>query len=122
MATILLIDDDAEVRRTIGRMLLSAGYDVVEAADGKSGLNAIRIQAPDLVITDILMPGQEGIETIARIREFLDVPIIAISGTRVSDEFDPLRDATLLGAQLAIAKPFDAKELIAAVKHLLEPA
>lgn len=105
MATVLVIDDDESVRRIVGRMLVTAGYEVFEARDGIAGMEALRRHSPDLVITDIVMPDQEGIETFARIREVSDVPVIAISGSVVSDDFDPLRDARMLGANVTLSKP-----------------
>lgn len=121
MATVLLIDDDAHIRAFVERLLRSAGYEVISAGDGKAGLEALRLHNPDLVITDIIMPKQEGIETITRIREASQVPIIAISGSIVTENFDPLRDAGALGADVTIAKPFRGADLLAAVAKLLAP-
>ena len=119
MATLLVIDDDVDVRRTIARILRNAGYDIVEAGDGASGMAALQRDHPDLVITDIIMPDQEGIETIVRIRELSQVPIIAISGALVTGEFNALRDAMLIGADATLGKPFRADELLAQVRKLL---
>ena len=84
MAKILIIDDDDEVRNTIVRTLKRAGHDILEAADGVKGLATFRSQKPDLVITDIFMPKQEGIGTILEIRaETTYVPVVAISGGSV---------------------------------------
>lgn len=121
MARILLIDDDASVRRTVGRLLREAGHTVAEAADGKSGVEALQANGPDLVITDIVMPDQEGIETIRCIREASDVPVIAISGSHAANDYDVLRDAKLFGANVSIAKPFRSAELLAAIDGLLPP-
>ena len=68
---ILVIDDDYLVRYTLARILQSQGYEVVTAADGESGMTLFRSAAPDLVITDIIMPEQEGIETIRQRRREL---------------------------------------------------
>lgn len=119
MTTVLLIDDDSDVRHVLGRVLRSAGYEVVDAADGKQGLEAFGRHTPDLVITDIIMPNREGLETIASIREMSDVPIIAISGTAVTKNYDPLGDAKLFGANVAMGKPFGGDALLAAVRSLL---
>ena len=118
MADILVIDDDAQMRRLMARILGAAGHVVIEAADGRAGLNLFRAARPGLVITDILMPEQEGIETIRIIaREAPDIPILAISG---SPGPGFLRMATSLGARAKLPKPFGAGELLAAVAELLE--
>src|SRR5258708_9058818 len=81
MAKILVIDDDAIVRRTLAAVLEDGGHDVVCADDGLRGMDAFRIQQPDLVVTDIIMPEQEGIQTITEMRkERPDARIIAMSG------------------------------------------
>jgi DNA-binding response OmpR family regulator len=76
-------------------------------------------EAPDLVVTDLIMPEQEGIETIAQIREASGVPIIAISGSGKAGDFAPLLDAELMGADITLAKPFTPEALLGAVEELL---
>ena len=119
MAKILVIDDDPLVRKTVVKILISAGHQVLEAAHGGTGMQILNSEQPELVITDIMMPQQEGIETIAQIREISGLPIIAISGSQRDDEFNPLLDAELMGADVAIPKPFTAETLLAAVAELL---
>ena len=81
MSRILIIEDDEHVRGMLRKMLERIGYDVFDAPDGKEGLDFYRNTPVDLVITDILMPEKEGIQTIMELRrEFPDVKIIAISG------------------------------------------
>ena len=81
MQRILVIDDDPLVRRTMERLLQKSGYEVRLAVDGIEGLRAFRTQRPDLVITDIIMPQKEGLDTIRLLRTWSpDVKIIAISG------------------------------------------
>ncbi len=81
MAKILIIDDDAAIGRTLGRVLSKAGHVVTEADDGRKAIELFRFHDAELVITDIVMPTQEGIETILEIRrEAPGVGIIAISG------------------------------------------
>jgi DNA-binding response OmpR family regulator len=119
LARVLVIEDNADVRSVIIRMLRSAGYDTLEAANGIAGMDAVLEETLDLVITDLLMPDQEGIETIKRIREIAPgIPIIAISGGG-SEEFSPLHDARLMGADLAIEKPFSVDDLLGGVAQLL---
>lgn len=104
------------MRRLIARILTRAGYDVLEARDGKEGLRLFHGHRPLLVITDLVMPQAEGIETIRELRnQAPDLPIIAISGRDVMF----LDVARKLGANVAIAKPFRASELVGAVKTLI---
>lgn len=121
MKKILLIDDDQLFREMFKQVLLRENYDVVEACDGKEGIRKFIESSPDLVITDIIMPDQEGIETISKLRlENKNVPIIAISGGgRIGPEsYLPL--ALGLGAQKTFTKPFDHKEMLVAVAECLE--
>ncbi|NQS70799.1 MAG: response regulator [Desulfobulbaceae bacterium] len=117
---ILVIDDDAQIRLMLREMLAWEGYDVLEAANGREGLLVQRQQAADLVITDLIMPEQEGLETITFLKsEFPDLKIIAVSGGgRVSaDQYLPM--AQEFGADMVFSKPFDIRQLSAAVKQLL---
>jgi CheY-like chemotaxis protein len=118
MYRILLIDDDADARHILRLILERAGYLVVEAPDGRQGLQRYRDHPADLVITDILMPEQEGLETIRTLRQ-LDpaVKIVAISGA--SGTLDFLEVAEKLGAQRMLRKPVDRQALLAAVEALL---
>ena len=118
-AKILVIDDDSGVRQVVCKALSTVGYESVEAADGRDGFNAFARGGVDLVITDVIMPDQEGMETIEQIREVdPDVPIIAISGS-CTEEFSPLHDARLMGASHTMGKPFQMEDLLSAVRHLL---
>jgi len=120
MARILVIDDDGQVRGAVRRILERAGHTVVDAADGKAGTRLYREQPTDLIITDIFMPGQDGIETIQQLgREFPGVKIIAISGGDRTRTMDLRRDAELLGASRTLRKPFELTELLKAVSELL---
>jgi CheY-like chemotaxis protein len=117
MAKILIIDDDPQIRRLIGRILSGEGHDVAAAENGTDGLRRFRAERPDLVISDILMPEKEGIETIIEIRrEAPSIPILAISGDSGGGF---LGFATKLGASRALPKPFRNTELIEVVKQLL---
>ncbi len=120
MTKIVLIDDDEDVRRTLVRMLETAGYEVHEAADGSSGLELCLKVDPQLVITDILMPEKEGIETIMTLkRDRPDLKIIAISGGGRSGGVDFLDMARSLGADEALQKPFRRAELLDLMKRVL---
>jgi DNA-binding response OmpR family regulator len=117
---ILVIDDDYFVRYTLARVLRGNDYEVVTAADGEQGMIMFRRTAPDLVITDIIMPNQEGIETIRLMRrERPDAKIIAISGGGRIGNLNVLEIAQKLGADDVIHKPFDAAELLSRVRKFL---
>ena len=120
MAKILVIDDELPVRRAICLMLERGGYEVLEANDGIEGTALVRAQQPDLVITDIMMPNKEGLETIRDLRrDAPEMPILVMSGNSGSALY--LQIATLLGAHSSLAKPFRSAELLAAVAALLGP-
>lgn len=120
MYTILIIDDDAQVREMLKKMFTRAGYQVLTAKDGKEGLNLFEVSAVDLVVTDLIMPEKEGIETIIALRQLKsDAKIIAISGDGQENSTSYLNMATKLGAQRAFAKPLQRKELLDAIHSLL---
>lgn len=119
MATILVIDDDAGMRRTLVRML-SHEHRTVEAKNGLEGLAQFNAHSPDLVITDIVMPIKEGIETILELRRRApQIPILAISGGGDIRRADYLGMAGKLGADATLSKPVMAAELREAVNRLL---
>jgi CheY-like chemotaxis protein len=120
MATILVIDDDEAMRRLILRVLGAGGHVLLEAENGQQGLKLLEEQRPDLIITDILMPRKEGIETIREVAGLSPgTKIIAISGGGGSDNLMFLDMARTFGAHAALAKPFRAEELIETVARLL---
>lgn len=120
MAKVLIIDDEEQMRGVIRQMLERAGHEVLEAEDGGRGMEVFRGSAVDLVITDILMPEKEGLETIMEMkREAPDTRIIAISGGGRAGTLNFLPAAEKLGASAILAKPFKGEELIKAVNDLL---
>jgi CheY-like chemotaxis protein len=121
MSRVLVIDDNSDIRELIGFILRGAGYSAVElAGDGEAGLRLQRAQAFDIVITDIFMPNQDGIETIARLRkEFPAVKVIAMSGGGSRAKGDGyLFTAREIGAHAVLSKPFDADHLLDTVRSL----
>jgi DNA-binding response OmpR family regulator len=126
VAKILIIDDDPGMRRTISRILARAGHEVIEAPDGEEGVDLFRKNHPDIVVTDIIMPKKEGIETILDIRrEHPSTLILAISGgATIPDEsrvsLDYLGLAKGLGADRVLAKPFRAAALLQEIGNLLD--
>jgi DNA-binding response OmpR family regulator len=123
MARILLIDDEAVLRRTLQAVLQRAGYEVTAAPNGAEGLRLWRREPLELVITDIHMPEKNGIETILELRAWSpEVPIIAISGGDRNPRVDVLGDASQMGAIRTLTKPFTIAELLAAVRETLPHA
>ncbi len=123
MQKILVIDDNVVVRNTLVQILEGEGYQVVSAEDGRRGLSVFRAEHPDLIITDVIMPEKEGIETIRDIRgECPNAKIIAISGGGRIGNTDFLRIARQLGASDVIAKPLDPDYFISVVKSRLAAA
>lgn len=121
MASILVIDDDEFVRSLVTRALAQEGHRVDVAPDGATGLDLYRSARFDLVVTDILMPGKEGIEFILELREEdPSIPVLAISGGGVAGVSSTLQDARMLGADATLPKPFDVEALQRAVSGLLE--
>lgn len=122
MAAILVIDDDEAVRKLIAMILERDQHRVVEAANGVSGIKAFKAAAFDLVITDLIMPEQEGLETIRELRKDGGrVRILAISGGFPGNPIDILDMARSLGADAALGKPFTPASLLAEVDSLLAP-
>jgi DNA-binding response OmpR family regulator len=123
MKKILVIEDNAIVRNTVMRILESAGYTVVTANDGLQGFDLFRKEQPDLVISDIIMPQQEGIGTIRQIlAERPGTKIIAISGGGRIGNTDFLSIARKMGAVDALPKPFDPDDLLGRINNCLKAA
>ena len=121
MTHILLIDDDEPFRAMLAQMLGKDGHRVTLAGDGAEGLRLALDVRPDLIITDILMPHQDGIETIMALAQAGSaIPIIAISGGRraISADFN-LESAALIGVKATLAKPFDRAALRLAIERAL---
>ncbi|MBT4140647.1 MAG: response regulator [Candidatus Latescibacteria bacterium] len=117
MAHILVIDDEFEVRNTIRFMLEREGHKVTEALDGVEGIQYFLKHSADLIITDILMPNQDGIETLLQLHvDHPEVPVIVISGNAP----EHLGLASEFGAHSVLSKPFKYQELINAVSQALE--
>ncbi len=120
MARIILIEDDEALRPMLVKMIERLGHEVRSEADGKAGLGQVRVWEPDLVVTDMIMPGQEGAETIFRLRrEFPGVKIIAMSGGGRLGGADYLALAKKLGVATTLAKPFSRDEFKIALEVAL---
>jgi DNA-binding response OmpR family regulator len=122
MARILIIDDEEAIRRPLQILLERFGHEVTVAADGQEGLRLWRSLGADLVITDIMMPNKDGIETIVELQTSAQpVPVIAMSGGDVSQRLDLLGDARLLGAVHTVCKPFSLSEMLKKIGEVLGP-
>ncbi len=121
MARVLIIDDSDQIRLSIRMALEDAGYEVEEAADGNVGIQLYKENPADLIISDLIMPDKEGLETITELlKNFPESKIIAISGDCRIDPGSYLFIAKKLGALRTFSKPIDLAELIDAVGELLK--
>ena len=121
--SILVVDDNPDIRDFMTAALEGAGYEVRSVSEGAQAMALQRGTPADLVITDIFMPGQEGFETITGFKaEFPQTKIIAMSaGTIPGMQHDFLASAGLLGIGATLRKPFTADQLLAAVREVLQP-
>lgn len=120
MAHILIVDDDSEIQRTLGRILIREGYTISLASNGIEAIRSMTEQPADLVIMDILMPQKNGNEAIIEIKsKYLDVKVIAISGGGIGGPEFYLRFAKQVGADKTINKPFNPERLIGYIRELL---
>jgi DNA-binding NtrC family response regulator len=119
---IMVVDDDASIRRTLQILLSKAGYEVMQARDGLEAVRLWRDRGGDLVITDLHMPEKDGIETIVELLTFSPgIRIIAMSGGGQTKRLDLLGNLTLLGTVLTIEKPFTLTEMMTVVGRALKP-
>jgi DNA-binding response OmpR family regulator len=130
MSKVIIIDDEEDIRVVLKEVFVRAGFDVRVASNGDEGLNLLREESADLVITDIIMPGKDGVQTAYDIRmEFPKTKIIVMSGggNAAPQDYEPsaiattayLASATEIGADLTLTKPFDRHELIKAANELI---
>ena len=114
--TILVIDDDRNILAIIEMYLKKEGYEVVTCERGDTAIDAFRKAAPSLVVLDVMLPGMDGWEVLAKLREESSVPVIML--TAKGDTTDRIQGLDL-GADDYMAKPFEAKELIARIKAVM---
>jgi len=130
MAKILVIDDEKDIRIVLRQILEIEGFEVALAADGKEGLAKLAEEGADLVITDIIMPGIDGVATLGKIKgQHPGMPVIVISGggNVAPQAYEPgaistsayLESATKAGADRTLTKPFNRQEILSAVNELL---
>lgn len=120
MATILLVDDDASFRTMLATKLGQMGHVVHEAANGRRACTLLEAEPAELIILDLIMPEQEGLETIQKLRKKRFAgKILAISGGGRIDPRDMLQVATQFGASAVLAKPFTQEQLVEVLQKLL---
>ena len=113
---VLVVDDDGDIRLLLRELLERAGYMVDEAGDGKTALRQLFANAPALVILDVTMPDMDGYQTLERIRDLSEVPVLML--TARTQELEKVRGLSA-GADDYVAKPFGRQELLARVQALL---
>jgi len=129
MPRVLIIDDEEEIRDVLSAVLNRAGFEVDAASTGDEGIDKLRTKPTEVIVTDIIMPGKDGVATIKEIRkEFPDVKIIAISGggNIGTNSYEPnaikttvyLAAAREAGADVILPKPFDRDALMKAIRTL----
>lgn len=122
MARVLIIDDDPAILALVSGILEAQGHSVIVTHDGQEGVKAFTNERFDLVVTDIVMPEQEGITTIGAIRRLnRTVPILAMSGSHTVGRYGGHLDAAaIVGANATLAKPLEPQTLIGTVDRLLQ--
>jgi len=119
MSRILIIEDDAPLREVLATILTNAGHTVTQATEGRQGCAVFHAAPTDLVLTDLIMPGQEGIETIVQLRRsHPHLPIIAMSGGTTHAK-SYLAIAAKLGANRTLPKPFTPAQLLRTIAEVL---
>ena len=117
-ARILVVDDDPALAEMIGIVLRAEEYDVAFCADGAKALDAFHAERPDLILLDVMLPGRDGVQVCARIRDESGVPIIML--TAKTDTIDVVAGLEA-GADDYVPKPFNTKELVARIRTRLRP-
>lgn len=116
---ILIVEDEPNVRNFVKVYLEFEGYEVVEAKNGREGLERVKADGPDLVVTDIMMPEMDGVtfyKTLRQDEKTKSLPVIVLT---VKDEFEDIKYAYLIGVDEYITKPFDPQQLVRKIKEIL---
>jgi DNA-binding response OmpR family regulator len=121
MARILIVDDEESIRYTLTKTLKSQGHEIYQASDGDTALKVLSEQEIELVVTDILMPNREGLETIREIRmNWPEIKIVAMSGGGRIRNTEFLKVAQKFGADVILKKPFSMSEFKFEVSKILD--
>lgn len=119
----MVVDDEPEMRESLGHLLTAAGYQVVAVADGREAIQKLATQKFDLVLTDLLMPNKDGIELIFELRaKYPGVPVVAMSGGGYMPRADYLEMARRVGARAILEKPFTTEQMLSTIELLLPAA
>jgi DNA-binding response OmpR family regulator len=119
-ARILVVDDTDSVRRLVALFLRAEGFEVVEAANGREARCRFEALPADLVVTDLYMPEEDGLELIAGLRDYIPkIPVVAVSGGGSRGDTTTLQAAGSLGADAILEKPFDMTDLVEVIRGLL---
>jgi two-component system KDP operon response regulator KdpE len=116
MTRLLIVEDDAPLRRTLGTTLRANGFDVVEAESGEEGLRANTVQRPDAVVLDLALPGIDGMQVLRELRTSSEVPVVVLTVRDLREDKVAALDA---GADDYVTKPFDTEELLARIRAAL---
>jgi DNA-binding response OmpR family regulator len=119
MARVLLIDDDKDMRVLTRAVLQMAGHEVIEAEDGEKGLEMLKVDKPDLILLDIMMPGMDGWEVCKRLKADEDLKDIPVAMLTVKYGEDDIMKSLRYGAAVHITKPFNKDFLLETVENLL---
>ena len=116
MSRVLLVDDDTRLTAMLGTWLGERGLRAVSASDGVGGIAAVRVERPDAVVLDVMLPDLDGFEVLRRIRAFSDVPVVML--TARGDETDRIVGLEM-GADDYLPKPFNPRELLARLRAVM---
>jgi DNA-binding response OmpR family regulator len=120
MPTILIAEDDQHLRVLLKQILELNNYCVIAVSDGQQAINYIKENPVDLLITDLIMPKKEGIETISELKKtYHDLPIFAMSGGSLTSTDIYLKIAKNLGVTKTFLKPFNVTEMLEAIKSVV---
>ena len=121
MALILVVDDDPQLRLLVRKNLVSVGHRVVEAANGVNGLEQYMEFHPDIVVTDIIMPGKGGLALLTEIKKLKpDQKVLTISGGGKDGRLSFLNTAASIPGVMTLAKPFSREEFLGVISSMLE--
>jgi CheY-like chemotaxis protein len=122
MAGILIVEDDNDMREMLKTTLVRRKYSIQEASNGMEAITKFKPAMTDLVITDLIMPDEDGLKVIMRLKEMKpDIKIVAISGGGKAGPANYLSLARALGADVVLPKPFSINDLISKIEFLIEP-
>lgn len=116
LQTLLIVDDDHGIRKELAKFMQQHGYDILTAADGEQMLAVLEETTPDLIILDIMLPGEDGLSLCRRLRGTSDVPIVML--TAISEDVERILGLEM-GADDYLSKPFNPRELLARVRAIL---